>query len=86
MKHRNGPKRATYLNWKSQNEFLEVLSSFVNEQHIFSEFESAQFYSAIADTTPDISHPDQLSVVLRCLLPSTVTCECLVDMKEMGTA
>ena len=47
------PQLATYLNWKLQNEFLELLSEYVNKE-IKSEVETtAQFFSAIADTTPD---------------------------------
>ena len=58
------PQRATYLNWNSQNEFLELLADSVNEK-IKSEVEVAQFISIVADTTLDASHLDQLSVILR---------------------
>ena len=76
------PQRATYLNWKSQNEFLELLSDYVNDE-IKSEVETVQFYSVMADTTPDTSHLDQLSVVLRYVTPSCVVRERLVDMRDI---
>ena len=76
------PQRATYLNWHSQNEFLELLSDYVNEK-VKSEVETAQFISVMADTTPDASHLDQLSVVLRYVTPSGAMHERLVDMHDI---
>jgi hypothetical protein len=68
------PQHASYLNWKSQNEFLELLSESVNKE-IKSEVESAQFFAVMADTTPDTSHLDQLSLVLRYVTPQCVVRE-----------
>ena len=73
------PQRATYLNWNSQNEFLELLADYVNEK-IKSEVEVAQFISIVADTTPDASHLDQLSVILRYVTPLGAIHERLVGM------
>ena len=78
------PQRATYLNWKSQNEFLELLSESVN-QKIRSEVEAAQFFTVMADTTPDTSHLDQLSVVLRYVTPFCVVRERLVDIRDIDS-
>jgi hypothetical protein len=78
------PQRASYLNWKSQNEFLELLSESVNKE-IKSEVESAQFFAVMADTTPDTSHLDQLSLVLRYVTPQCVVRERLVDMRDIDS-
>jgi hypothetical protein len=77
-------QRASYLNWKSQNEFLELLSESVNKE-IKSEVESAQFFAVMADTTPDTSHLDQLSLVLRYVTPQCVVRERLVDMRDIDS-
>ena len=76
------PQRATYLSWKSQNEFLELLAEYVTEK-VKPEVEVAQFISVVADTTPDTSRLDQLSVVLRYVTPSGTIQERLVGMNDI---
>jgi hypothetical protein len=44
-----------------------------------------QFFSAMADTTLDTTHLDQLSVVLRYATPSCVVRERLVDMRDIDS-
>ena len=48
---------------------MELLADYVNEK-IKSEVDVAQCISIVADTTPDASHLDQLSVILRYVTPS----------------
>ncbi len=61
---------------------MELLPDYANDE-IKSEVETVQFYSVTADTTPDTSHLDQLSVVLRYITPSCVVRERLVDMRDI---
>eukprot|EP00794_Sanderia_malayensis_P019699 gene19699-21648_t len=76
-------QRATYLNWHSQNEFLQLLSDDMSEK-FKAEIETAQFIAVMADTTSDASHLDQLSVVLRYVTPSGAIHERLVDMNDVN--
>ena len=66
----------------NHNEFLELLAEYVTEK-IKSEVEAAQFISVVADTTPDTSRLDQLSVVLRYVTPSGTIQERLVGMNDI---
>eukprot|EP00794_Sanderia_malayensis_P014514 gene14514-16020_t len=76
-------QRATYLNWHSQNEFLQLLSDDMSEK-VKAEIETAQFIAVMPNTTPDASHLDQLSVVLRYVTPSGAIHERLVDMNDVN--
>ena len=58
------PHRVNYLSSRSQNEFLTLLADDVSSR-VVSEIHEAKMYSVIADTTPDVSLVDQLSVVVR---------------------
>ena len=60
----NRPNGVNYLSSRSQNEFLTLLPKDVRCR-IVSEIREAGMFSVIADTTPDVSHVDQLSVVAR---------------------
>eukprot|EP00794_Sanderia_malayensis_P008733 gene8732-9664_t len=64
------------------NEFLQLLSDDVSEK-VKAEIETAQFIAVTADTTPDASHLDQLSVVLRYVTPSRAIHERLLDMNDV---
>ena len=55
---------ATYLSPQSQNEFISLLSEEVRNR-ISTCVKNAGFCSVMADTTPDVSHNDQLSVAVR---------------------
>ena len=55
---------ATYLSPQSQNEFISLLSEEVRSR-ISTCVKNAGFCSVMADTTPDVSHNDQLSVAVR---------------------
>jgi hypothetical protein len=46
------------------------MATRVREPHIFKEVKTAKYFSVSVDSTPDISHVDQLTCVLRYVLPS----------------
>ena len=55
--------QARYLSWRSQNEFIEecaklVLGTILKEAKAF-------YYSIIVDGTPDVSHTEQITFILR---------------------
>lgn len=59
-----GKRQILYLSPKIQNEFIEALGANVRNK-ILAEIKEAKYYSIILDSTPDVSHKDQMSQVLR---------------------
>lgn len=59
-----GTGHVSYLSANICNEFVKILSSNVRSL-IISELKEAKYYSIIVDSTPDISHLDQLTIVVR---------------------
>ena len=76
------PHRVDYLSSRSQNEFLELLAKDVSSR-VIADISQAGMFSVIADTTPDVSHVDQLSVVARYVDVEGNPQERLVDIKEL---
>ncbi len=74
------PHRVDYLSSRSQNEFLDLLAEDVTRR-VTAEINQAGMFSIIADTTPDVSHVDQLSVVARYVNAEGNPQERLVDIK-----
>ena len=58
------PDQVTYMSAMSQNEFIGLLGDEVRKI-LISEVISSGAYAVMADTTPDISHADQISLVIR---------------------
>jgi len=56
--------QAHYLSWSSQNEFLNACGKQVLDA-LLQESKKAMYYSIIVDATPDVSHTEQISFVLR---------------------
>lgn len=56
--------QAHYLSWQSQNEFLSLCAKKIMNK-IISEIEQSYYYGLIVDGTPDVSHTEQLTFVLR---------------------
>ncbi|XP_053569321.1 LOW QUALITY PROTEIN: zinc finger MYM-type protein 1-like [Bombina bombina] len=54
----------SYLAPKTQNEFISVLANHVKEKLVM-EIKSAKYFGIMFDSTPDISHTDQMSEVIR---------------------
>ena len=73
------PHRVDYLSSRSQNEYLELLAKDVSTR-VIAEICQAEMFAIIADTTPDVSHMDQLSVVARYVDQEGHAQERLVDM------
>jgi hypothetical protein len=76
------PHRVDYLSSRSQNEFLTLLAEEVSNR-VIAQIHHAKMFSVIADTTPDVSHVDQLSVVARYVDKDGNPQERLIDIKEI---
>ena len=59
--------QAHYLSADSQNEFIEACSSKV-VQEILAERERSKYFSILVDATPDCSHTEQSTFILRYVL------------------
>ena len=64
-----GRGHTSYLSKTICDEFIHLLANHVRE-YIVKEVKSAKYYSVSVDLTPDISHVDQLTCILRYVLPS----------------
>ena len=56
--------QAHYLSWYSQNEFIKECGKLVR-QAVLDEVKKPFYYSIIVDRTPDVSHTEQVTFVLR---------------------
>ena len=61
--------QAHYLSHESQNEFINLCSEEVKSK-ILQECDAAKYYSILVDATPDVSHDEQHSFVIRYLVQS----------------
>ena len=60
----NRPYQTTYMSYWSQEEYITLLGESI-ENKIIEEIKTAGMIGIIADTTPDVSHMDQLTVAAR---------------------
>ena len=64
-KHKDGAKgRATYLSPVIQNEFIAMLAKSVRGK-LVEDVKESKYYGVMCDSTPDVSHQDQHSLVVR---------------------
>ena len=56
-----------YISNESQNEFIAKCSDLV-KQHVLGERKSAKYYALIVDCSPDSSHVEQTTFILRYLV------------------
>ena len=64
----NRAYKVTYISPQSQNEFLSLLAMELKEK-IVTDIKDAGVFSIMADTTPDVSHKDQMSVICTYAVP-----------------
>lgn len=65
MKYENcGSGKTNYLSHHIFDEFIKIMAQSVLDK-ITSKVKNAIYYSIIVDSTPDVSHVDQLSFILR---------------------
>ena len=58
------PYRVTYTSPSSQNEIFSLIATELKNK-IIDEINSSNFFSVMADTTPNMSHKDIMSIVVR---------------------
>ena len=61
---RENPHSVSYLSHDIQNEFLSLLAGAVRDK-IIKEIKEAKYIGILYDSTPDVSHTEQLSQVIR---------------------
>ena len=67
----NGTGTVNYLLSTKRDEFISIISKDL-QLTIVNEIKEAEFYSLITDSTPDISHLDQLTIIFPYVLPSGI--------------
>ena len=72
--------KTTYLSSDSQNEFIKLLTDKCKFL-IDKEIDAAPFTAVMADTTPDVSNDNQLTVAVRYVSAYGKPCECLLETK-----
>ena len=64
-----GRGHTSYLSKTICDEFIQLMGKQVLDR-IFAEVKSTKYFSVSVDSTPDVSHVDQLTCILRYVLPS----------------
>ena len=64
-----GRGRVSYLSSTICDEFITILAQNIHDK-IVAELQAAKYYSVSVDSTPDITHIDQLTVIVRYVLPA----------------
>ena len=74
--------KTSYTSWQSQNEFISLIGDAVRT-NVCQSVNRSEIYSIMADTTPDLSHKDQLSLVIRFVDDMFEVFERLIKISEI---
>lgn len=82
---RNPTGRVTYMSHQSQNEIISALAS-ETLSCITAEVKAAKFYSAIVDSTIDITRTDQFSLSLRYVTENGHSIERFIQFEDLPSS
>ena len=63
-----GAGSTSYLSERICNELIDIMANKVRDS-IFEDMQKAGYFSISVDSTPDLSHVDQLTVIVRYVSP-----------------
>lgn len=66
LRNKNTPH---YLGWEHQNELIVLLANSVQDV-ILNQIRESKYFSIILDCTPDITHTEQITIIIRCVSTS----------------
>lgn len=69
IKNKSSSGKVTYLSSTICDEFIGIIGEKV-KKNMVKELLASKYYSLIIDSTPDITHSDQLTIIIRYLLPN----------------
>jgi Domain of unknown function (DUF4371) len=78
-----GQGNPSYLSWNTCDEFIELMAKKVIDV-IVSEMKNSKYYGISVDSTPDLSHVDQLTFIVRYVQESGTVCERFIKFVEIA--